>query len=101
MLVDLDWRVYHALNRFVSHHAWLGRVFHGIETYGTIAIAVAAFALWLLARPGGSRKWKIASGSALAASALALLTNKVIASAWHRDRPFQTHRVADLWGARK
>jgi undecaprenyl-diphosphatase len=97
----VDWRAYHAVNRFVVHHSWLGRLFHGIESYGTIAIAVAAFALWLLARPGGGRKWKLVSASALASAALALLVNKVIAGAWHRDRPFQTHTVAHLWGPRK
>jgi undecaprenyl-diphosphatase len=99
--VRVDWRAYHAVNRFVVHHSWLGRVFHGIETYGVYAIAVAAFALWLLARPGGSRKWKLASGSALAAAALGLLVNQVVAHAWHRDRPFQTHHVAHIWGPRK
>ncbi len=97
----MDWRTYHAINRFVAHHAWLGRVFHGVETYGTIAIGVAAVALWFLARPGGSRKWKLAAGSALAAAALGLLVNKLISTAWHRDRPFQTHHVAHLWGPRK
>jgi len=97
----VDWRAYHAVNRFVVHHSWLGRLFHGIESYGTIAIAIAAFALWLLARPGGGRKWKLVSASALASAALALLVNKVISSAWHRDRPFQTHTVEHLWGPRK
>lgn len=97
----LDWHVYHAVNRFVVHHSWVGRVFHGIETYGTYAIAIAAFALWLLARPGGERKWKLASGSALAAAAVGLIVNKIISSAWHRDRPFQTHHVAHIWGPRK
>src|SRR5689334_21194570 len=97
----MDWRAYHAVNRFVTHHAWLGRLFHGVETYGTIVIGVAAVALWLLARPGGSRKWKVAAGSALASAGLALLANRVIAGFWHRDRPFATHRVAHLWGPRK
>ena len=97
----MDWRAYHAVNRLVVHHAWLGRLFHGVETYGTIAIAVAAFGLWLLARPGGDRTWKLVAGSALASAALALAVNKVISSAWHRDRPFQTHHVAHLWGPRK
>lgn len=97
----MDWRVYHAINRFVAHHSWLGRLFHGIESYGTILIAVAAFGLWLLARPGGDRKWKLASASALASAALALLVNKLISSSWHRDRPFQTHHVEHLWGPRK
>ena len=27
--------------------------------------------------------------------------NKIISSAWHRDRPYQTHHVARIWGAHK
>jgi membrane-associated phospholipid phosphatase len=97
----VDYRVYHAVNRFVVHHAWLGRLFHGVETYGTVLIGLAAFALWLLARPGGDRKWKLAAASALGSAGLALLANKAISTAWHRDRPYQAHHVAHLWGPRK
>jgi undecaprenyl-diphosphatase len=97
----MDWRIYHAVNRFVGHHSWLGGLFKFIETYGTYVIAIAAVALWLCARPGGDRKWKFAAASALASAALALLINKVISSAWHRDRPYQTHHVARIWGVRK
>jgi len=97
----VDWRVYHAINTFVSHHSWVGSLFRFIETYGTYAIGIAAVALWLLARPGGDRKWKLAAGSALGAAALALIVNRVISSSWHRDRPFQTHHVVHIWGARK
>lgn len=97
----MDWRIYHAINHFTAHHSWLGRVFQAIESYGTILIGVAAVALWLLARPGGDRKWKFAAVSALGSAAIALIVNKVISTAWHRDRPFQTHHVAQIWGARK
>jgi membrane-associated phospholipid phosphatase len=97
----VDWRIYHAINTFVTHHAWLGTIFKFIETYGTYAIGIAAAALWLLSRPGGDRKWKVAAGSALGSAALALLVNKLISSSWHRDRPYQTHHVARIWGARK
>lgn len=97
----MDWRIYHSVNTFVVHHAWLGRLFSHIETYGTIAIGVAAFALWLFARPGGDRKWKVASGSALGAAALGLLVNRIISSSWHRDRPFITHPSAHVWGPHK
>ena len=97
----VDWRIYHAVNRFVVHHSWLGRLFHGVETYGTYLIGVAAVLLWLAARPGGDRKWKIAAGSALASAGLALLANQVISHVWHRDRPFQTHHVAHIWGPHK
>jgi undecaprenyl-diphosphatase len=97
----VDWRIYHAVNEFVADHSWLGRLFHGIETYGTYLIAAAAVLLWLAARPGGDRKWKIASGSALAAAALGLLVNRVIAAGWHRDRPYQTHDCTHVWGPHK
>ena len=97
----MDWRIYHAVNRFVDHHSWLGRLFAHIETYGTILIGVAAVALWFLARPGGNRKWKLASASALGAAALGLLVNRLISSAWHRDRPFITHPSAHVFGPHK
>jgi len=97
----MDWRLYHAINTFVSHHSWLGSLFRFIETYGTILIGVAAFALWLAARPGGDRKWKIASGCALASAALGLIANKLISTSWHRDRPYVTHHVDRIWGPRK
>jgi undecaprenyl-diphosphatase len=97
----VDWRAYHAVNSFTAHHSWLGQIFRFIETYGTIAIAVAAVALWLLARPGGDRKWKLAAGSALGAAALGLLVNRIIAAGWDRERPYVAHHVAHVWGPRK
>jgi undecaprenyl-diphosphatase len=97
----VDWRIYHAINGFVADHPWIGSLFRAIETYGTVLIGVAAVLLWLAARPGGDRKWKIAAGCALASAAVALIANRLIASAWHRDRPFQAHDVARIWGPRK
>jgi undecaprenyl-diphosphatase len=96
----VDWRIYHAINRFVLRHDWLGHGFSVIETWSVPLIAVATVALWLLARPGGDRKWKLASASALASAALALLVNRVIAAIWHRPRPFETHPSAHVWGSR-
>jgi undecaprenyl-diphosphatase len=97
----VDWRVYHSINDFVWRHHWLGTLFKAIETYGTILIAVAAFALWFFARPGGDRKWKLAAGSALGAAALGLLINRIIAALYHRDRPFITHPSAHVFGPHK
>ena len=97
----MDWRVYHAINTFVSHHTWLGSLFKAIETYGTVLIGIAAVALWLLARPGRDRRWKLAAASALSSAGVALIVNRIISSSWHRDRPYQTHHVEHLWGPRK
>jgi len=97
----VDWRVYHSINDFVWRHHWLGSLFKAIETYGTILIAVAAFALWFFARPGGDRKWKLAAGSALGAAALGLVINRIIAGLYHRDRPFIAHPSAHVFGPHK
>src|SRR6266545_6634491 len=96
----MDYRLYHAINQFVLHHAWLGRDLSALENWAVPVVAVATVALWLFARPGGNRKWKLASACALAPAALALLVNQLIGKIWHRQRPFATHPTAHVWGAR-
>src|SRR3989442_6404495 len=96
----MDYRVYHSINQFVYQHAWLGRGLSVLETWAVPVIAIATFALWLLARPGGSRRWKLASACALASAALALLINQLIGKLWHRQRPFASHPSAHVWGSR-
>jgi undecaprenyl-diphosphatase len=96
----VDYRVYHAINDFVADHAWLGRAASAFETWAVLVFGAAAVLLWLLARPGGSAKWKIAAASALASAALALLVNRVVASVWDRPRPYATHPSAHVWGGR-
>lgn len=97
----MDYRIYHAVNRFTADHSWLGRAFQDIETYGTILIGLAVVLLWFAARPGGDRKWKLAAASALGAAALGLLVNRVITSVYHRDRPFISHPSARVFGPHK
>lgn len=96
----MDYRLYHAINAFVAHHSWLGQDLSAIESWSVPVIAVATFALWLLAQPGSERKWKVASASALASAALALFVNQLIAEVWHRARPFAAHSNARVWGSR-
>src|SRR5712691_2367619 len=96
----MDYRVYHSINLFVYQHAWLGVGLSVLETWAVPVIAVATFALWLLARPGGSRQWKLASACALASASLALLINQLIGKLWQRQRPFAAHPSAHVWGSR-
>jgi undecaprenyl-diphosphatase len=96
----LDYRIYHAINVFVFHHAWLGRSLSFLEKWAVPIYAVATVALWLLARPGGDRKWKLASAAALCSAEVALLVNQLIGQIWHRQRPFATHPSAHVWGSR-
>jgi membrane-associated phospholipid phosphatase len=96
----VDYRLYHAVNSFVADHAWLGRAGAFFEKWAVPLYAAAAICLWLLARPGGNPKWKLASASSLASAALALLINQLVAKVWDRPRPFATHPSAHVWGGR-
>lgn len=93
----MDYRVYHAIYGVSLHHHWVGSLFNGIETASIPFMVVITVALWLFSRPGGDRKWKLAAGSALASAGVALIVNRIIATAWHRDRPYQTHAIAHPW----
>ena len=90
----MDYRVFHAINDFVRRHQGLDSAFNGIEMWGTILIALAAVALWFLARPRGDAKWKLTAASALASGALAYLFNQMIHIAWDRPRPYESHAGA-------
>jgi undecaprenyl-diphosphatase len=95
----LDYRLYNRINEFTEHHSWLGHAASGFESWSIPLFALATVCLWLLARPGAARKWKLACGSALASAAVALLTNQVIAHVWARPRPYAAHADATLFSA--
>jgi undecaprenyl-diphosphatase len=96
----VDFRVFHAVNAFVGGHEWIADGFGGIEATAPVAIALATAGLWLLARPGADRKWKLASASALAAGGLGLLVNQLIAHVWDRPRPYEAHAGVQTWVTR-
>jgi undecaprenyl-diphosphatase len=93
----MDWRIYHAIYSLSLRHHWLGTIFSDVEAASIPFMVVVTAALWLLARPGGSRKWKLAAGSGFGAAAVALLVNQVIHSIWDRPRPYEAHVIAHPW----
>jgi undecaprenyl-diphosphatase len=93
----VDWRLFHAIYSVSLHHHWLGTFFSDVEKASIPFMVVATAALWLLDRPGGVRRWKLASGSALTAAGLALLINVVLHSLWDRPRPYETHSISHPW----
>jgi undecaprenyl-diphosphatase len=95
----VDWRLYHAIYGVSLHHHWLGTVFSDVEKASIPFMIVITVALWLLARPGGGRKWKLAAGSGLAAAAVALAVNLVIHTLWDRPRPYETHAIRHPWSS--
>jgi undecaprenyl-diphosphatase len=94
----VDWRVYKAIYDVSLHHHWVGTVFSDVEQASIPFMVVATVGLWLLARPGGSPKWKLAAMSALGSAAVALGINRLISSEiWYRTRPFLSHHIAHPW----
>ncbi|MGI8421600.1 MAG: phosphatase PAP2 family protein [Gaiellaceae bacterium] len=87
----MDYRVFHAIDRFSAHHHGFAHFFNAIENVSIPVLAIASVALWLLARPGGDRKWKAAAVSALGSAAVALLVNTVISWFYDRPRPYESH----------
>ena len=93
----MDWRLYRAIYDLSLDHHWLGSFFHGIEQASIPFMVVVTMGLWLFARPGADRKWKLAAASGLLAAGVALAINRIIASLWFRERPFLAHRIAHPW----
>jgi undecaprenyl-diphosphatase len=95
----VDWRLYKDVYTVSLHHHWLGTAFSDLEKVSIPLMVVVTAALWLLARPGGDRKWKLASGSGFTAAVLALIVNLVIHSLHDRPRPYESHRIAHPWSS--
>lgn len=95
----MDWRLYHAIYPVSLHHHWLGTSFSDVEQASIPVMVIGTAALWLLARPDGDRKWKLASGSAFTAAVLALLINLVIHTLYDRPRPYESHAIAHPWSS--
>ena len=87
----MDWRLFHAIYDVSLHHHWVGSFFSGVEKASIPVMVIATVLLWVFARPGGDRKWKLAAGSGLLAAALALVVNLVIHTIYNRPRPYESH----------
>jgi undecaprenyl-diphosphatase len=94
----VDWRFYKAIYEVSLHHHGIGTAFSDIEKVSIPFMVVVTVGLWLLARPGGSEKWKLAAVSGLGSAALALGVNRLISSEiWDRQRPYLSHHIAHPW----
>ena len=93
----MDWRIYKAIYDVSLHHHWVGSLFHGIEQASIPFMVLATAALWFLARPGGDRRWKVASASGFSAAAVAFAVNFAIHALWDRPRPYESHAIRHPW----
>ena len=90
-LERIDWSLFHSVNAAVATRDWLE---DPATAFGSLAVplyAAATIALWLLARPYGEVKWKLACTAALSSAALAMIANQVISHVWDRPRPYVAH----------
>jgi membrane-associated phospholipid phosphatase len=79
------------VNAGVATRDWLEDPMTAFADAAVPLYAVATAALWLLARPYGNPRWKLACVSALIASAVALAVNQALSHLWERPRPFTDH----------
>jgi undecaprenyl-diphosphatase len=79
------------LNAGIATRDWLEDPVSAASGVAVMLYAVATIALWFAGRPYSDAKWKVASLSALAAAAIAMLTNQVVSQLWERPRPFTAH----------
>jgi undecaprenyl-diphosphatase len=91
MVSSMDWAIFHAVNAGVATREWLEDPVTALADALVPLYALATVALWLLARPYGNPRWKLASASALTAAAVALAVNQVVSHLWARPRPFADH----------
>ena len=79
------------MNTTVATRDWLEDPVTALAGVAVPLYALVTVGLWLLARPYGDARWKLASASGLVAAAVAMLTNQAISHLWERPRPFTDH----------
>ena len=60
-------------------------------------MAAAAIVPWFAGKPYTRSSWRLATATALASAAVALLVNQVLSHLWDRPRPFVSHSNLTLF----
>lgn len=92
----MNWTIFHWLNDATRGNDGgqdAAELFNAWAIF--ILVGVAGF-LWLLARPGGSLRWKLAALSAALSAVIGLGVNALLSHAWYDPRPFVTHPAQTL-----
>jgi undecaprenyl-diphosphatase len=95
----VDWRLFRNIYDVSLDHHWVGSFFNGVEKASIPVMVIATVALWLFARPGSDRKWKLTAASGLAAAVIALVVDTVIHTIHDRARPYEAHAFSHPWAA--
>ena len=92
----MDWSIFHWLNDATRGNDSGQDAAEIFNTWAIVVLLVTGGGLWLLARPGGSLRWKLATATAALSAVLGLIANVVLSKIWYHDRPFVTHPKATV-----
>lgn len=87
----MDWSLFHLLNGALRGDDPAQDAVEVFDAGAIFVLAAAVALLWLIARPGGSVRSKLAAASAALAAPLALLLDAGLGRLWFHDRPFVDH----------
>ncbi len=87
----VDWRIFHALNHQLAGQPTAQDAVREFNSYAIFVLVAVAALLWLLARPGGSPRLKLATAAAGCSAVLAIIANVILGKIWYQDRPFVDH----------
>lgn len=87
----MDWNIFHWLNDATRSNDSGQDAAEIFNTWAIVVLLVIGGGLWILARPGGSLRWKLATATAALAAVVGLIANVVLGKLWYHDRPFVTH----------
>ena len=87
----MDWFIFHWLNEATRGNDGGQDAAVAFNALAIFVVAGIGGGLWLLARPGGPLRWKLASASAALAAVIGLGINVLLSDIWYDPRPFVTH----------
>jgi undecaprenyl-diphosphatase len=87
----MDWSIFHWLNDATRGNDGAQDTAEVFNAWAIFVVVGIAAGLWLLARPHGPLRWKLATASAALAAVLGLGVNAVLSMLWFDPRPFMNH----------
>ncbi len=92
----MDWTIFHWLNDATRGSEPAQDAAQIVNAWAIFVLVGISGSLWLLARPGGPLRWKLATASAALAAVIGLAANALLSMVWYDARPFVTHPKATL-----
>ena len=92
----MDWSIFHWLNDATRGNDGAQDTAELFNASAIFVLVGIGGGLWLLARPGGPLRWKLATASAALSAVLGLAINALLSMLWYDPRPFVSHPTQTL-----